>query len=219
MSKKKTSFNPDWINPSVNPSWAKIFGKIESDPFSAVCKICNKMISLSNMGKQALTSHEKSGGHEKKLRAKMNTPSTFFKENSVEGIDQVVSKPDTTFQEKSRSVFTELDKVVQSEILWTLHVVESHLSNNSVNKAIPIFKKMFSDSSTAEKIKLSSSKLGYYITFGLGPYFNEELEESILKCKHFVACFDESLNKVSQRAQMDIVIRYWNETKGIVESR
>lgn len=66
MSNKRTVFNPDWINPQINPNWANVFAKINGNAFSVLCKVCQKNVALSNMGRQALTSHEKSSSHKKK---------------------------------------------------------------------------------------------------------------------------------------------------------
>lgn len=150
--------------------------------------------------------------------------SSYFKNNNATllaqptATDTEVKYQDVSSVKERGSVFN-IEKVLEAEILWSLHTVETHSSNNSVNETLPILKKMFNDSQLAQKMKLSSSKLGYYITFGLGPYFNEKLENSIIRCNFFVACFDEALNKISQKGQMDIVIRYWDEDKNVVQTR
>ncbi|KAJ8944552.1 hypothetical protein NQ314_009458 [Rhamnusium bicolor] len=69
-------------------------------------------------------------------------------------------------------------------------------------------------------MKLYPTKLSCLITFVLALYFNEELEETILKCDNYVACFDESLNRVAQCGQMDLVVHYyWHKEKNIIETR
>lgn len=54
---------------------------------------------------------------------------------------------------------------------------------------------------------------------GLAPYFKDILDHDILQCPAYVACFDEALNKISQRGQMDIVIRYWSSDANQVATR
>ena len=66
---------------------------------------------------------------------------------------------------------------------------------------------------------MSKTKAAYTITHGLAPYFKENLDQDIQKCSGYVACFDEALNKISQRGQMDIVIRYWSEDANQVATR
>lgn len=225
MTTRKTLFNEDWVNPQINLKWSRIFGSVRGDAFMAHCKLCNKSFSLSNMGKQALTSHEKGSGHKKKVEAMKNTPNTsvFFQKHVV-GSQKDNSEQTEETQSSSNTVAKQqfnfdIEKVLESEILWALHSVETHMSDNSVNKTTPILKKMFPDSKIADKMRLGSNKLKYLITFGLAPYFREELEAQVLKCNYFVACFDESLNRISQRGQMDIVVRFWDNINGTVAAR
>ena len=48
---------------------------------------------------------------------------------------------------------------------------------------------------------------------------NSSLYEDMKKSCYFVACFDESLNLVIQTSEMDILIRFFNKSKNLVESR
>ena len=67
-------------------------------------------------------------------------------------------------------------------------------------------------------MSIGSTKLAYYITFGLAPYFHNNLLRSALTCSRIVVCFDEAMNQVAQRGQMDVVIRYWNNTENVVST-
>ena len=53
----------------------------------------------------------------------------------------------------------------------------------------------------------------------LGKPLFSNLYEDIKKSCCFVACFDEILNPVTQTCEMDIVIRFFNESKNLVKSR
>ncbi|GBM79337.1 hypothetical protein AVEN_32951-1 [Araneus ventricosus] len=78
---------------------------------------------------------------------------------------------------------------------------------------------MFPDSAIAEKkISLGSTKIAYIATFGLAPYFYLSLLKEI-RSSHFVLCFDEALNRVSQKGQTDVIIRYWPENSNRVKVR
>lgn len=60
---RKTTFNDDWM---INRPWLKQSIRNSND---AICSFCNSTFSLSNMGLQAIKSHEKGKkhqGHEKK---------------------------------------------------------------------------------------------------------------------------------------------------------
>lgn len=225
MTTKKTLFNEDWVNPQINLEWSRIFGAVKGDVYMAYCKLCKKSFSLSNMGKQALASHEKGSGHKRKVEAMKTTPNAaaYFKKNvnSIQNSHQDVEEsPSSSNTVVNRQIFSfDMEKVLESEILWALHSVETHMSDNSVNKTTPLLKKMFPDSKIADKMRLGSNKLKYLTVFGLAPYFDEELVEQVLKCNYFVACFDESLNRISQRGQMDIIVRFWDNAKGKVATR
>lgn len=64
---KKTRFDENWLLEEDFKIW---LGRIEKDDNSARCLKCLKTFSLSNMGRKALTDHQKG----KKHIAKMITP-------------------------------------------------------------------------------------------------------------------------------------------------
>ena len=39
------------------------------------------------------------------------------------------------------------------------------------------------------------------------------------ECQHIVVGFDGSLNKISQKQQMDVVVRYWNNSEKEVKTK
>ena len=70
---------------------------------------------------------------------------------------------------------------------------------------------MFSDSEVAKKVQLSKTKIGYYITFGIAPYFRslplQDIQNKI------------SLNKIFQEEKKDVQTRYCNKTLGLAGTR
>lgn len=220
---RKTVFKPDWCNPQINEEWSKIFSEVKGDPYSACCKICMKNFCLSNMGRAALVSHEKSVGHKKRVEAMKTTPSVAvsLKDKNANKEPEVVESQPVIQSAKPPSLTTVFhsEDVLEAEIMWALHSVETHASLNSVTKTLPILKRMFKKCTVATNMKLSAKKLSYYITFGLATYFSEQLMDTLRKCDFYVCCFDESLNRVAQKGQMDLVIRFWNPEKNTVESR
>jgi len=66
---------------------------------------------------------------------------------------------------------------------------------------------------------MSETKTIYTITHGLASNFKENLDNDIEKCPAYIACYDEALNKISQRGQMDIVIHYWSDDTNQVATR
>ena len=109
----------------------------------------------------------------------------------------------------SSSLATYISKndVLKAEILWTLKIVTAHFSYRSCKDSNQLFQAMFPDSAIAQKFTCGEKKAAYMCVFGLGDFFRNELRKNITG--HFVILFDESLNKKSQKKQMDIHIRYW----------
>lgn len=66
---------------------------------------------------------------------------------------------------------------------------------------------------------MNRTKISYVITHGLAPYFLGEVFKAIDGRTELVIGFDETLNKITQRQQMDISIRFWNDTMQRVESK
>ena len=52
-------FSLDWLNAALHPDWVPWLAASKSVDTNALCKICKKEFSLSNMGVQAAKSHSK----------------------------------------------------------------------------------------------------------------------------------------------------------------
>lgn len=242
MARKKTVFNRDWVDPLVNPEWSRIFSEVPGDIYKIRCKLCNKSFGLSNMGRQAITSHIKGNKHAKnvlKLKgcsldrfAKPTTGSTSettividldaddnsniqSSQNQHNGAENSSTSANTL---SSLREFTTGADVIDAEILWAMNVIMCHMSYSSCDNSIPVMKAMFKDSKIAENITLGRTKIAYMTTYGLALYFRDRLEDILKKCDKCVICFDEALNKVVQRGQMDIIVRCYNED-GLVINR
>jgi hypothetical protein len=102
------------------------------------------------------------------------------------------------------------DSVTRAEIIWCLKVVANKMSLRSCSTIADTFKLMFPDSGIATRFQLGETKCSYVIKHGLAPHFHEVLIDRLKNCEDYVLCFDESLNKVSQKGQMDMVVRYFD---------
>lgn len=60
-------------------------------------------------------------------------------------------------------------------------------------------------------MKLGNDKIYNNIVYGLVPYFRNSLIKSTDKSDYYVVGYDESLNKFSQKQQLDIVIHFWDK--------
>jgi len=96
----------------------------------------------------------------------------------------------------------------------------SHYSCNSSAGTDKLFAKMFPDSLIAKQFKCGATKCSYLICFGIAPYFHGELMKLLQEQgTMYVISFDESLNKVIQKEQMDLIVRFWDVQKNKVVSR
>jgi len=111
------------------------------------------------------------------------------------------------------------DEVTRAEIIWALHGVMSHSSDRANSSATDLFHVMFPDSNIATQFKMKKDKNSYVVTYGLCSFFQEQLISDVRKSACFAVSFDESLNTVAQRGQMDIVIRFWNAATNEVSTR
>ncbi|KAJ8966167.1 hypothetical protein NQ314_003699 [Rhamnusium bicolor] len=72
-----------------------------------------------------------------------------------------LSSPSANKDKEEQSFFTFNLAILKAEILWTLDLIETDFSMNSVNKSIPLFQEMFTDSEIAKNMKLGSTKASY----------------------------------------------------------
>ena len=222
---KKTYFNSQWLEFDKFPLFKGWLSSSNIDT-AAYCTVCKRKIDLSNMGKQALTSHANGKVHKNNFDIAKNITSSvppiqsFFHSNKNSSQDISNALPPLLEESTSRTVSTEhsgqitqwvtKDETTRAEIIWMLHMTKQHFSFNSSSNTSSIFSAMFPDSAIAAQIKLSPTKVAYSITFGVAPYFQSLLYQKIKLSSFFSICFDEALNSVIQKIQMDIWVRFWN---------
>ncbi|KAH7978440.1 hypothetical protein HPB49_005517 [Dermacentor silvarum] len=68
-------------------------------------------------------------------------------------------------------------------------------------------------------MQLGKDKVGYTIVHGLAPFFRESLVSEVSQASHLIVAFDESLNKVAQKEQMDMLVRFWSDAEESVKAR
>ena len=78
---------------------------------------------------------------------------------------------------------------------------------------------MFQDSKIASKMELGKDELKYVVHYGIAPFFAERLKKQDSESEWFALCHDESLNKVIQESEMDLVLRFWDTCKNKVQVR
>lgn len=86
--------------------------------------------------------------------------------------------------------------------------IEEHRSYNSFSNDSEAFKLMFPDSEVAQKYKVGKTKASYFTNHGLKPHFHHELLGKLERCPYISVYFDEAMNRIAQKTQMDIFVRY-----------
>ena len=161
------------------------------------------------MGISALTSHLSGQKHsEIASLTKSQTGALFFRKEPQSGAAESRSAKVTKVEDLFIPAST-----IRAEILWTTKVVTSHFSLRSYLELNELFEIMFPDSRVAKSFQLSKTKCGYFITYGLAPYVKELLMKKIQSSPFFVLSFDESLNIIIQKKQMDLQVRFWDNEK------
>ena len=78
---------------------------------------------------------------------------------------------------------------------------------------------MFPGSPTAQNFSLGADKLRYVMVHGITPYCYEMLKKEVDASDFYTVMFDESLNSVTQSSQMDILVRFWDNTTNTAKIR
>ena len=195
----KCHFQDCWITDKRFKTWIKRHPKLTT---IAICKICNNTeINIGKMGVSALLSHKGGKKHEGKendsplsaLFFTKNMPAAMLPTSDPE-ITSLSSTPDQAIPSasstppasirlshqgaKSSSVQKSIKvpvAVLDAEIRWASKVVTSHLSFHSCLELNTLFNTMFSDSDIASKFRMSKTKCGYIVTFGMATFFKKIL--------------------------------------------
>lgn len=216
----KTPFKREWLCDERFSSWLQ---EAKTDKYKAKCIICGNMIDLGKMGDRALVSHMSSKKHGKlSTLMPLNQPIVgFFKDASQPKQPSAQPSTSNTQPPVNKAVnidnFVSREETLRSEILWTIHTVVQHnsyKSNDDISKLFPV---MFPDSNIAKRFTCGERKTSYLAVFGISEYFKQDLLKEIRS--FYSVLFDESLNKSTQKKQMDIHVRYWNEKKDQVCTR
>lgn len=225
---KTTRFNLRWLDKVTYPQFAGWLSSVKGDIHSAYCTSCKSTFNLSNMGIGAIKCHAKGAEHQKLFAQALHNQSiaSFFPSqcdinssgtSTINVNSRSTVQPENTSsiknKELSMQAFTTNDDTLKAEIIWAMTVVEKRFSLNSCTNISNLFKLMFTDSAIAQQFQLGKDKVSYFIHYGISTYFHEVLRDALKNCSDVTICFDESLNKVAQKGQMDLIARFWIEGK------
>lgn len=235
MTTFKYTFVQDWTD-AKHSEFAAWVRPVERNSNAVYCALCRKQFSLSNMGRRALTSHAESKKHRLAASGTATTSvASFLKPPASKPPAAVVevspvasgsarpssaSTAATDIQpERAANVFQRDMETIKAEVLWCLNAVMTHTLYRAAAASASLFPLMFPSSATAKKVQLGKDKVGYTIVYGLAPFFKEVVLSEVSKASHIVVAFDESLNKIAQKEQMDVLVRFWPDGEECVKTR
>ncbi|KAJ8872966.1 hypothetical protein PR048_026582 [Dryococelus australis] len=108
------------------------------------------------------------------------------------------------------------DEVTEAEIICSLKTFMHHNSKRSGGSSSQLFPLVFANSAVAQNCLMHKDKLSYLITHGLGPFFQQNRPQDVKISQLYTVSFDEGLNEVAQKIQMDIVIRSWESLEHVL---
>ena len=98
-------------------------------------------------------------------------------------------------------------------------MANAHWSYNSSSDIAKLFQCMFPDNEIVSQFSVGKTKNRYMILYGLPTHVKSRPREEINSSIYYSLSFDESLNSLEQKYQMDVNVRFWNECRNIVEIR
>lgn len=226
MSKWQTYFNKSWLSMTDYTHWLAEAPSAKD----ARCRLCQRNFGLGNMGIAALRKHANGQKHKTLLQSVSNssnimqqfckpaaTPAVTIASASSDATSSSCAAVSVTSDVASSSLptpgvipFHSRQNATSAEVMVCLHAIKFGNSLRSVEDMVDVCKMVFPDSTIAQEMQMKKDKVRYTIIYGIAPYAVQKLLDNVEKCKWYVLLYDESLNRVAQRGQMDIHIRFWN---------
>ena len=106
----------------------------------------------------------------------------------------------------SESTFTVKDQVLKAETLFALKTTSDNIPFRTTNGIPELFQRMFVDSTIAQHMTMSRTKVSYMMGHGLGPHFLQMTTEDILSSPntYYTIHFDETTT-VQVKKQMEVL--------------
>ena len=221
MPGKRTLFQSTWKNEPKFKSWLV---EDPQSPFYFFCKKCQVKRELGNMGIGAVTKHMNSQKHigldqtRKSQSAGLLASWARSNQPALEGIGDEsnvadgsqtgeVSQTDengnhqdagNSDTETSINKWMTGEEVLRAEALWSLYTTVNHISNRASNNTSALFEVMFKDSKIAKQFTCAKDKNSWMVSFGLAPYFLDQLVQTLSEVPIYSVSFDEAYNRVTK---------------------
>ena len=233
MPGKRTHFNPMW---KLDPKFKEWLDADPESKFNFYCKKCHCTCELGNMGKGALNKHVKTKKHASVDESRQSQSAGLmltWSKSSQEKVDDIFmplaneslggnnaqsldlaterncDSVNVNEPESSINKWIVGEDVQKAEALWTLYTTVNHISSRACTNTSALFEVMFRDSEISKQFACGKDKNAYLASFGLAPYFSDQLCKTLNECPIYSVSFDESF-RITKNEQMDLVIRYWD---------
>ena len=225
--KKDTFFDKSWLSDPEFSLWL-LKGNSET---TFRCRVCpekekTKFKTLGDMGVGALKKHAGTDAHVKNITQYKSTLSFFPKQQQQQPKQQQQQQLESNNSNNNQNITPDpipsifsIYAVAKADIIWALYCVQHGLSDNSMKEFGETLRTMCPSSPEAQNFKMASTKLMYVVNHGLYPYFKELLQTEVAAAPYITPMFDESMNDVLQKSEMDVHIRYWDDTENKVKVR
>ena len=110
-------------------------------------------------------------------------------------------------------------RALDAEIRWALKIVMMHTSYRSFLNLNELFMVMFPDSNIARSFKMSKTKVAYMTVYGIAEYFHRSFLSLLKKSPFLTPLFDESLNDILNKDQMESHICFYDVDSGTISTR
>ena len=109
------------------------------------------------------------------------------------------------------------DQVTKAEALWAMKTADGHFPFSTSENLPGLFREMFPDSVIAKQFSMSSTKVSYLLSHGLGPLFADKLTQDIIDSGTFYTLYFDETTTVQNKKQFDLLVRFWSESRREVE--
>ena len=151
----------------------------------AKCKLCHKVVELSNMYIQVLNIHQKGRKH---ISVVSSMSCFFFSKSFVKdppvSFEETTSKLNDSSSSKQQTLEISVlsSEKISAELMLALHCCLNGIFNNSNQDTSDLFQTKFLDSKIAKSFQMESNKIESYITDGLGLLMEHFNQSPLARC-------------------------------------
>ena len=118
---------------------------------------------------------------------------------------------------KKLDQYVQQHQVINAEIWLSLKVVKSKMLLRSCEQLNLLFSAMVNDSNIVKSFQLGNNNCGYYLNYGVAPFFESEITKVLNESPCYSVSVDESLSKIFQLEQMDLNVKFRDDELGVAK--